>query len=113
MTARLPARLEADSLIRRAEAARGFAMVLAKGDPDRGQIILIILERGQPFALLERALQPGGGYGWQSNRAMVEKGPEELAQWISGRRKYDPDLWLIELDVPDAERFIAETTLIG
>lgn len=113
MTARLPARLEADSLIRRAEAANGFAMVLGKGDPDRGQIILIVQQRGLPVSLLERALLPNGDYGWQASKTIIEKGADELAQWIAKRRKFDPDLWLIELDVPDAERFIAETTLIG
>nr|WP_294851353.1 DUF1491 family protein [uncultured Sphingomonas sp.] len=110
---RLPARLEVDSLIRRAETALGFGMVLQKGDPDRGQIILIIQQRGVEIAVMERSLDLSGAYLWQANQKLIDGGREELAQWVAKRRKYDPDLWLIELDVPDAQRFIAETTLIG
>lgn len=113
MTARLPAKLEADSILRRAEAAHGFAMVLSKGDPDRGQIILLIQHRGADVAVLERALLPSGDYGWATNRKLIEDGNDALVQWVAKRRKFDPDLWIIELDIPDAERFIAETTLIG
>ena len=47
MSDRLPAHLEAASLIRRAEAEGGFAAVLRKGDPDRGAMTLIIRDRGE------------------------------------------------------------------
>lgn len=113
MSARLPARLEVDSLIRRAEAASGFAMILHKGDGDRGQIIVLIQQRGIEFSVLERSLASSGEYLWQANQKPVDEGREALAKWIAKRRNFDPDLWLIELDVPDAQRFIAETTLIG
>jgi len=36
-----------------------------------------------------------------------------LADWSQKRVRFDEDLWLIELDVPDPERFIAETTSTG
>lgn len=113
MNARLPARLEVDSLIRRAEAAQGFAMVLCKGDGDRGQIILLIQQRGEEIAVLERSLSVTGEYMWQANQKLIDDGRDALTKWIAKRRNTDPDLWLIELDIPDAERFIAETTLIG
>ena len=32
-----------------------------------------------------------------------------LATYVARRRRSDPDLWIIELDIPEAERFAAET----
>ena len=111
--ARLPAALEATSIIRRAEAAGDFATVLKRGDRDRGSLLLIVTSRGAHVAVLERTLGPAGDYGW--NRAQTPELSEsaKLAEFLSRRARFDPDLWAIELDIADAERFIAETTAAG
>jgi hypothetical protein len=36
-----------------------------------------------------------------------------LQDLIARRRRFDPDLWLIELDIASAERFAAEMNSIG
>jgi hypothetical protein len=110
---RLPARLEASSLVRRAEVAGGFGMIVARGDADRGSIVLLIAHRGAHVACLERQLAAGGRYEWQRLGPAAGSTPAEVADWSHKRRRYDPDIWLIELDVPLTERFIAETTAIG
>jgi hypothetical protein len=38
-----------------------------------------------------------------------EEGHEALDHYIARRRRSDPDLWVIELDVAEAERFAVET----
>lgn len=111
--ARLPAGLEAAAIRRSVEALGGHAMVLHKGDPDRGQLILLVGERGAHRAILERALQRGGNYHWTRRESAQTPDPATLAKFIGERTRFDPDLWLIELDVPDAERFIAEMTAFG
>ena len=95
--------------MRRVAAQGGFATIIAKGDAERGSLLLIVTQRGRPAAMLERMLNAAGEYEWQKS------GPEssDSADWLDKRRRNDPDLWLIELDVPDAERFIAETTSKG
>ena len=110
---RLPARLEASSLLRRAEVDGGFGMIIAKGDPDRGALILLIASRGEHVCCLERELSAGGDYRWQRAGPVCGAGAAEVASWSDKRRKFDRDSWLIELDVPQPERFIAETTSIG
>jgi hypothetical protein len=109
--ARLAASVEASSLMRSVTANGGFATILAKGDAERGALLLIVTERGRQVALLERMLNAEGAYEWQ--KSGHGSGPETPSDWLKKRRRNDPDLWLIELDVPDAERFIAETTLKG
>ncbi|MFL6730111.1 MAG: DUF1491 family protein, partial [Sphingomicrobium sp.] len=38
---------------------------------------------------------------------------QEVAAFLAKRLRFDPDLWAIELDIADPERFIAETTALG
>ena len=110
---RLPAGLEAAAIRRSIEALGGHAMVLHKGDPDRGQLILMVSDRGVHHAILERTLQAGGDYRWTRRESARETDPSALEKFVRDRTRFDPDLWLIELDVPDAERFIAEMTAFG
>ena len=112
MGARLAASVEASSLMRRVVADGGFATILARGDAERGSLLLIVTERGRHFAVLERMLDASGAYCWKTS-GPTESQASELTEWLKKRRKSDGDLWLIELDVPDAERFIAETTAKG
>ena len=113
MDDRLPARLEASSLVRRAEIEGGFGMVVARGDPDRGALVLLVAHRGGHVACLERSFGAGGAYAWQKVGPAEGATPETVRDWSHKRSLFDPDLWLIELDIPQPERFIAETTAIG
>lgn len=110
MVDRLPARLEAAALVRAAEAEGGFGTILRRGDPDRGSLVLALLRRGEHHAFLERTLDASGAYRWQQVGPATGAGPQALAEWSQKRVRFDEDLWLIELDIPDPERFIAETT---
>ena len=110
---RLPADLEASSLLRRAEVEGGFGVVVARGDPDRGALILLITHRGTHFGCLERGLGASGVYTWQKVGPEAGATDNIVRDWAQKRRSIDPDSWLIELDVALPERFIAETTAIG
>ena len=110
---RLPTHLEASGLLRSAEQAGGFGTVLRKGDADRGALILLVGCRGEHHGCLERMLSPDGRYRWQQVGPPSGAGPETIEDWSRKRVSFDSDLWLIELDIPHAERFIAETTAFG
>jgi hypothetical protein len=113
MAERLPAHLEAGSLIRRAEAEGGFGTVVKRGDSDRGSLILLISSRGEHWACFERALSPDGHYRWQQVGPEAGADAATLTDWGQKRVRFDEDLWLIELDVAVPERFIVETGLRG
>ncbi|HEU0133760.1 MAG TPA: DUF1491 family protein, partial [Allosphingosinicella sp.] len=98
----------ASALIRKAEGEGGFGAVLAKGDPTAGSIMVILLEKGVNPRLLERLLQADGRYAWQESGSQRIENPREVPAFIARKRQLDPDLWLIELDVPSRERFAAE-----
>lgn len=107
--ARLAASVEASGLIRRAEAEGGFATVLRKGDPERGALLLVIRKRQDHVCCLERTLALDGTYAWTQVGPEVPDSPQEMAEFLARRTRFDADLWLIELDIADPERFIAET----
>lgn len=96
-------------LVRRAAAAGGFATVLAKGDEISGVILVEAVERGVPRGLFERTPNFTGGYALNRCGPPPESGSEKLTQYVERRRRVDPDLWIVELDIADAERFAAET----
>ena len=109
MDDRLPSHVEVAAIMRRVEAEGGFATVLRKGDPDRGALTLILQERGEIRGILERELGPNFNYEWTFKSA----GSESLRDLIARKLQFDPDSWLIELDIAEPERFIAETTRQG
>ena len=109
MDERLAPGIEVTALIRRAEALGGFGTVLHKGDPDRGTLLLVVTERGEQRGLLERRMQADWRYRWTA----VGTAPGDsasAAQDVARIRRNDPDCWVLELDIPSSERFIAETT---
>ena len=112
-TPRLTTAIRVGALIRRVEAAGGFATVLSKGDSTAGAVLLICSQRGVNIALLEQVLGVDNAYCWRRTGEQVIDNEALLNQYLEKRRHGDPDLWLIELDVADAERFAAEMIASG
>lgn len=110
---RLTPSIEADSLIRRAQQADGFGAILRKGDAQRGSIILLITDRGRHVACVERQLAMEGSYRWTKVGPGADSDPGQLSEWAEKRVKFDEDVWLIELDIPQPERFIVELGAVG
>ncbi len=104
---RLASSMLVSALLKRAEAEGGFGAVLAKGDPTSGAIAILLAERGKKASFLERLLQANGRYQWQESRQSIEN-EEEFTKYLQRRRRGDPDLWVLELDIASAERFAAE-----
>ena len=107
MNGRLPTHLIVSALLRRVNDGGGIAVIRARGDADAGAI-LVILERED--RLVER------GIGAEGSDTLVPSGPkagsgESLDDYWQRRRRNDPDLWVVALDIADSERFAAETIL--
>ena len=99
--------------MRRVTAEGGFATVIRKGDAERGSLLLFVSSRGRHVASLERVLKADGSYGWQRVGPADSASSAEIADFLARRARFDEDSWAIELDIADAERFIAETTSSG
>lgn len=108
MTPRLTSAMLVSAMIRRVSDAGGSAVVAARGDPTAGSILLICLEKGALSSFRERVLGSDGTYGWEAVGPTAESPSEEGDAWLARRRQRDPDLWVVELDIPNAQRFAAE-----
>lgn len=111
MSERLPSGVLVSALLRRVNDAGGIATMLARGDGQAGAILVLTLDRGATPRLLERGIGPDGA------TALLTAGPGDgaaagdIADYWRKRRQRDPDLWVLELDIPGAERFAAEVLL--
>lgn len=110
---RLTSGLVVSAMIRRVEGLGGYAMVLAKGDETAGAIIIALAERGRTLRLLERGLGPEGNYAWMPCGPDPAEDGADVDAYLARRRRSDPDLWVVELDLPEAAEILADTTGIG
>ena len=113
MSGRLPTHVEVTGILRRVAAAGDFATVLRRGDPERGSLLILVSSRGRHAGGFERVLDLDGDYRWRPAGPGDSAGSAEIAEFLAKRTRFDEDMWAIELDIADPERFIAETTSSG
>jgi hypothetical protein len=58
-------------------------------------------------------LATDGSYRWERVGPGESASSGDLADFLARRARFDEDLWAIELDIADPERFVAETKLTG
>jgi hypothetical protein len=113
MSDRLPAHLEVSAILRLAESQGGYGTVLAKGEHDAGTILLLTLCRGTAGVLYERMPQLDGSRTFVAAKRESPENPQEFSEYLARRRQQDRDIWLIEVDIADPERFIAQITALA
>lgn len=106
MDARIPAHLEVSSLIRQTQAAGGFAVLVSKGEHDAGTILVLITENGENSRIYERMPQLDGSRAWHCAMTQTTVNKPEFDSYVQRRISQDPDMWVVELDIADGERFI-------
>ena len=108
MPPRLASGLLVSALIRRISDEGGSAAVVYRGDATSGAILLLCCERGAPTRLVERTLGPDDAYRWAATGPQDIEDMVKISDYLARRRASDPDLWVVELDIANAERFAAE-----
>ncbi len=109
MSGRLPTHLAVSALVRRVNDAGGLAVVRARGEAQTGAVLLLI-DDGDTVRGLERFRD------LDDRESLVPAGPAAetgaaMDEYWKKRRISDPDLWVVELMIAQAERFAAETIL--
>jgi hypothetical protein len=104
--ARVPAKLEVSGLLRTTESAGGFGMVLKKGEPDCGTILIVILNNQNLGCVFERMPELDGSRKWTPVKQKDAGDSHDFDLYLQRRAAQDPDLWIVELTIVDGERLI-------
>ncbi|VAW05061.1 hypothetical protein MNBD_ALPHA04-1807 [hydrothermal vent metagenome] len=105
---RLSSEVFVQALLRKAHQEGGFGVVIRRGDRISGSIIIQCIENGKNPKLLEKMPSLDGPSSWQKIWPQGTDNKQEISEYLERRSQFDPDLWLIELDIPEAERLIAD-----
>jgi hypothetical protein len=107
---RLTTSLFTNALLREVHARGGTGAVICKGDPTSGALLLLCTEKGQITGVYDYVLDPSGHYNLARLASAKIETAEKVELLCAERRRFDPDLWIVELDIPNGERFIADFT---
>lgn len=110
---RLPAHLEVTGLLRAVDAAGGFGTVIKKGERDAGTLLVVCCENGTNCRAYERMPRPDGTRGWALSKSQDPEKANEFVEYLDRRTRQDSDLWVVELDVANGERFIGLSGTAG
>jgi hypothetical protein len=95
------------ALIRRAEQGGAFAMVIRKGDPRAGAVLVKVLDRAAGAArLYAEATRSDGERIWMQPHPGADDAA--LDAYAERARRIDPDLWLLEIDDAKGRHFLTE-----
>ncbi len=82
-------------------------MVLNKGERDAGTVLIVTMFRGRDARLFERMPQLDGTRPFIVTKSQDTENPHDFSGYLERRQSQDPDIWVLEVDIDDPERFIA------
>jgi hypothetical protein len=75
-------------------------MVLRKGDPDAGSV-LVVLHGREGFSVLSQTRAADGSLAWMRATGPAPVDQEGADAYVARQVKFDPDLWVLEFEAPD------------
>jgi hypothetical protein len=104
---RLSTDIWVSALIRRAELEGAFGTVIRKGDPRGGAVLVKALDRRAGCArLYAEAIRGDGERVWMSPVKAIDEAA--LDAYIDRTVRFDPDIWVIEIDDRSGRHFLTE-----
>jgi hypothetical protein len=75
-------------------------MVLRKGDPDAGGILVVLRNRDSNI-VLSQMRSADGELAWMRATGADPVDQDAVDAYIARQTRFDPDLWVLEFDAPD------------
>ena len=97
----LPASTLVPALVRQVQGAGGFATVIRRGS-EWGAALLLVHRSGNRLVAYEKVPTVDGKPSWRQAAA----GTDAVDSFIDRQARFDPDLWVLELDIAALERFV-------
>lgn len=106
-TPRLKAGIFVRALIRRAEVAGASAFIVRKGAEEAGAVILKLARLDGTMLVLNQVRTGDGALVWA--KALGDWTDEARARdWCDKQVKFDPDLWILEIEDKKGRAFVDE-----
>lgn len=107
--ARLATSVWVSAYLTRLSLAGIYAHVARKGDETAGAVAIKVATMDGRASFFTRAFGAEGTAGWH---AQAESAPEqEVDAALARQRRYDPDLWVIEVEDPRGRHLLGEPGL--
>ncbi len=100
MEARVKTGIWVSMALRRGDQTGRFGVVLRKGDPDSGGV-LVVLRGSAGLSVLSQARTAQGAPAWIRGTGAEAVTQGEADAYIARQVRMDPDLWVLEFEAPD------------
>ena len=97
---RVKAGLWVSMALRLGQSDGRYGMVIRKGDPDAGGI-LVVLRGRLGVAVLSQMRTADGEAAWMRATGPAPVAQETADAYVARQVKFDPDLWVLEFESPD------------
>ena len=103
----LPTDFWVSALLRRAEQGGGFPAVIRRGDPRAGAVLVKVIDRRAGRSdLYAEAVRGEGERVWMRPTAAEDEAAQDA--YAERALRFDPDLWIVEIDDPKGRHFLTE-----
>jgi len=97
---RLRAALWVQAALRVADIAGRPGVVVRRGDPDAGVVLVVLRGRGG-LAVLSQVRAASGEMAWLRGTGGEPVDDVAVEAYVARQVRFDPDLWVVEFDSPD------------
>lgn len=105
---RLKAEIWVKALIRRCEVAGAAAMVVRRGDATSGTVLVKVNRLDRTAMVYAPARAGDGSLVWLPGTGSSPVAEADADAYIERQRKFDPDLWVVEIEDREGRHFLLE-----
>lgn len=105
---RLKAEIWVKALIRRCEVGGASAMVVRRGDATSGIVLVKVNSLDRTAKVYTPARAGDGSLIWLAGTGPAPVAESDADAYIERQRKFDPDLWVVEIEDREGRHFLQE-----